>query len=64
MEQTSDSSASACFKTSYAEHLPYLGMDLIKSKICCLFPECIVLNKMLWLKALNSGKWQESQIPM
>lgn len=28
MEQTSDGSASACFKTSYAEHLPYLGMDL------------------------------------
>lgn len=47
---------------SYAEHLPYLGMDVIKSLFHSLFLECVVLNQVLQLEALNSGKQQESQV--
>lgn len=63
MEQSSNGS-DCLFQNSYAEHLPYLGMDIIKSIIQCLFLECMVLNNMLHLKALNSGKQQGSQILM
>lgn len=47
---------------TYAEHLPYFGMDIIKSLFDSLFLECVVLNQLLQLKALNSGKQQESQV--
>lgn len=47
---------------SYAGHLYYLGMDIIKSLFHSLFLECVVLNQVLQLKALNSGKQQECQV--